>query len=90
MVLLYSERIRHLASVTTGHFPGHHSVVQAKSRHIEVDYHFVHELISTKQLQLQYIPTLQQMTYIFTKSLSFVLFLQHSHGLHLDSVEGGY
>ena len=40
-----------------------------RSKHIELDYHFVRELVSSKQLWLQYVPTTQQVADVFTKSL---------------------
>src|SRR3954471_4231139 len=45
-----------------------------RSKHIELDYHFVRELVSSKQLRLQYVPTTQQVADVFTKSLGLPAF----------------
>ncbi|KAL5731873.1 hypothetical protein ACHQM5_004561 [Ranunculus cassubicifolius] len=45
-------------------------IYHARTKHIEVDYHYVHELVTSKLLQLRYIHTQDQLADIFTKSLS--------------------
>ncbi|KAL5728167.1 hypothetical protein ACHQM5_001280 [Ranunculus cassubicifolius] len=44
-------------------------VYHARTKHIEVDYHYVRELVTSKLLQLRYIHTQDQLADIFTKSL---------------------
>jgi hypothetical protein len=42
-------------------------VFHAKTKHIEVDFHFVREKVVNRDTQLQYLPTLEQVADIFTK-----------------------
>lgn len=49
-------------------------IFHARTKHIEVDYHYVRELIQRKLLRLQYIHTTDQLADIFTKGLSTVRF----------------
>ena len=44
-------------------------VFHARTKHIEVDYHFVRERVLRKDLQIKYISTYDQLADIFTKSL---------------------
>jgi hypothetical protein len=44
-------------------------IFHARTKHIELDYHFVREKISTKQLSVQFICSADQLGDLFTKSL---------------------
>uniref|UniRef100_A0A5B6Z4V3 Reverse transcriptase Ty1/copia-type domain-containing protein n=1 Tax=Davidia involucrata TaxID=16924 RepID=A0A5B6Z4V3_DAVIN len=44
-------------------------VFHARTKHIEVDYHFIREKVLNKELQIHHISTLDQVADIFTKSL---------------------
>ena len=44
-------------------------VFHAKTKHIEVDYHYVRKRVAAKLLTICYFPTSDQVTYIFTKTL---------------------
>ena len=46
-------------------------VFHARTKHIELDVHFVHNLISKNKLEVKHIPTEAQPTDILTKALSF-------------------
>jgi histone deacetylase 1/2 len=46
------------------------SVFHARTKHIEVDYHFVRERVANKLLQIEYISTGDQVADGFTKALS--------------------
>jgi histone deacetylase 1/2 len=45
-------------------------VFHARTKHIEVDYHFVRERVANKLLQIEYIPTGDQVADAFTKALT--------------------
>uniref|UniRef100_A0A2N9G1B4 Uncharacterized protein n=1 Tax=Fagus sylvatica TaxID=28930 RepID=A0A2N9G1B4_FAGSY len=58
-------------------------VSHKRSKHIDLDYHFVRELVASEELKIRYVPTHLQIADMFTKSLGrpafiFVLF-QASH-----------
>ena len=50
-------------------------VFHARTKHLEVDYHFVHEKVLRKDLQVKYIATGDQLVDIFTRSLSTSQFI---------------
>ena len=59
----------------------------AKTKSIEVRYHFVHERVLSGEVKLQYVPTDQQVADIFTKPLGLDKLRQFSSALglrHLD------
>jgi hypothetical protein len=47
-------------------------VFHARTKHIELDFHFVREWISTKQLNIQFICSSDQIGDVFTKSLALI------------------
>ena len=49
-------------------------VFHARTKHIEVDYHFVREKDLRRDLQIKYIATGDQLANVFTKSLSISRF----------------
>ena len=49
-------------------------VFHARTKHVEVDYHFVREGVLCRDLQVKYITTGDQLVDIFTKSLSIARF----------------
>lgn len=49
-------------------------VFHARSKHIEVDYHFVREKVMARQLIVRHIPTSEQLADLFTKPLSVARF----------------
>ena len=42
----------------------------ARTKHIELDYHFVHEKVTTGALTTQYVPSQSQIADLFTKAIS--------------------
>jgi len=50
-------------------------VYQARTKHIEVDYHFIHEKVLNKDMVVHYMPTHDQIADVFTKGLTSPRFL---------------
>ena len=45
-------------------------VFHSRMKHVEIDFHFVRELIAWKSIQVKYLSTVDQVADIFTKGLS--------------------
>lgn len=50
-------------------------VFHARTKHVEVDYHFIREKVLSKQIVVQHVGTMDQLANIFTKSLTVARFL---------------
>uniref|UniRef100_A0A2N9HHB5 GAG-pre-integrase domain-containing protein n=1 Tax=Fagus sylvatica TaxID=28930 RepID=A0A2N9HHB5_FAGSY len=66
-------------------------VFHARTKHIEVDFHFVRERVLRKDLLVQFVSTLDQLADIFTKSLPTRRFveLQRNLMVSVPAIEGG-
>jgi hypothetical protein len=68
-------------------------VFHARTKHVEIDYHFVRERVIRGDLKVQYIPTEDQLADLLTKALPSprFLFLSHKllHSSRLHEFEGG-
>jgi histone deacetylase 1/2 len=65
-------------------------VFHARTKHIEVDYHFVREHVARKLLQIKFIPSKDQLADIFTKPLPLPQFEGFRRNLNLlNSLEHG-
>jgi hypothetical protein len=58
-------------------------VFHARTKHIEMDYHFVRERAARKQLEIHFISTNDQVADGFTKALSLQKFTSFQHNLNL-------
>jgi hypothetical protein len=58
-------------------------VFHARTKHIEVDYHFVRKRVARKQLKIRFISTNDQVADGFTKALSLHKFTSFQHNLNL-------
>ena len=63
-------------------------VFHARTKHIEVDYHFVRECVAQKLLQIKFITCKNQLADIFTKPLSQPQFEGYRRNLNLLSISG--
>jgi hypothetical protein len=59
----------------------------ARTKHIEVDFHFVQERVNQKQLQIRFISSTDQVADIFTKPLHLPLNEHCKRNLKLLPVE---
>jgi hypothetical protein len=67
-------------------------VFHARTKHIEVDFHFVRERVAQKLLQIRFISSKDQLADIFTKPLPLPLFTFCRRNLNLRcpvEIEGG-
>ena len=53
----------------------------ARTRHIDVRFHFVRELVSSGTIVVEYVPTSEQRADILTKSLTGFIFREHRNFL---------
>lgn len=47
-------------------------VFHARTKHIELDVHFIWDKVQTKEIEVRYVPLVDQPTDIFTKSLAHI------------------
>ena len=68
-------------------------VFHARTKHVEVDYHFVQERVVRGDLKVQFIPTVDQLANLLIKALPALRFIQLSnkllHFFSLHTLEGG-
>jgi hypothetical protein len=50
-------------------------VFHDRSKHIEMRYHYGRDMVQKNILSIQYVPMVEQTTYIFTKPLSLTKFV---------------
>ncbi|KAK2988972.1 hypothetical protein RJ640_020437 [Escallonia rubra] len=68
-------------------------VFHARTKHIEIDFHFVREKVASGDIVVRYVSTSDQLADIFTKGLSRLKFhqlkgiLNNRHGLHSKTFE---
>lgn len=62
-------------------------VFHARTKHIEVDYHFVRERVARKLLDIEYISTKDQLAYGFTKPLTVRQQEVFKHNLNLGRLD---
>uniref|UniRef100_A0ACD5XWM9 Uncharacterized protein n=1 Tax=Avena sativa TaxID=4498 RepID=A0ACD5XWM9_AVESA len=58
-------------------------IFHARTKHIEIDFHFVRERVANKQLEIRFIPSSDQVADGFTKALPARQFEEFKHNLNL-------
>jgi hypothetical protein len=58
-------------------------IFHARMKHIEIDFHFVRERVASKQLEIRFIPSKDQVADGFTKALSTQQFEEFKYNLNL-------
>ena len=59
------------------------SVYHARTKHIEIDYHFVRERVASKELEIWFVPSRDQIADGFTKALATKQFEEFKRNLNL-------
>ena len=49
----------------------------ARTKHIDVRFHFIRELTRSKTISVEYVPTKEQRAHILTKALTGAIFNEH-------------
>ncbi|XP_071728750.1 uncharacterized mitochondrial protein AtMg00810-like [Rutidosis leptorrhynchoides] len=83
LYVLPPERPTILCDNKSAIFLTRYPVSNKRSKHIDIDYHFVRELISSGKLYTKFVPTTLQLADIFTKSLPRLLFESFRSKLHV-------
>lgn len=60
-------------------------VQHARSKHIEIDVHFIRDMVMTDFIEVQYVPSSQQLANSFTKALTYPSFSSFRSKLGLCS-----
>jgi histone deacetylase 1/2 len=68
---------------TTYLFANH--IFHARTKHVEVDYHFVRDRVANKEIQIRFIPSHDQLADVFTKPLPTAPFTAFWFKLQVDS-----
>ena len=62
-------------------------VFHARTKHIEIDFHFVRERVAQKQLDIRFVHSRDQIADGFTKALPVRSFENFKHNLNLQSCD---
>ena len=61
-------------------------VFHARTKHVKVDYHFIHDRVAKKEIQVRFISSKDQLADVFTKPLPQVSFLFFQSKLRVESL----
>jgi histone deacetylase 1/2 len=59
-------------------------IFHARTKHVEVDYHFVRDRVAKKEIQIRFIPSQDQLADVFTKPLSTASFTAFKFKLRVN------
>jgi len=60
-------------------------VLHARTKHVEIDFHFVRDRVPDKSLVVHFVPTSDQIAYVLTKPLVSAKFLHFCYKLNVRS-----
>ena len=59
-------------------------IFHARTKHVEVDYHFVRDRVAKKEIQIHFVPSRDQLADVFTKPLPVASFTAFRFKLRVD------
>jgi len=59
-------------------------IFHARTKHVEVDYHFVHDRVAKKEIQICFVPSWDLLADVFTKLLPVASFIAFQFKLRVD------
>jgi hypothetical protein len=59
-------------------------IFHARTKHVEVNYHFVHDRVAKKEIQIHFVPSREQLADVFTKPLPIASFTAFRFKLRVD------
>ena len=59
-------------------------IFHARTKHVEVDYHFVYDRVAKKEIQIYFVPSQDQLADIFTQQLPVASFTVFRFKLQVD------
>ena len=59
-------------------------IFHARTKHVEVDYHFLRDQVAKKEIQIHFIPSQDQLADVFTKPLSVASFTAFRYKFRVD------
>jgi histone deacetylase 1/2 len=60
-------------------------IFHARTKHVEVDYHFVRDRVTKKEIHIRFIPSKDQLADVLTKPLASSAFTSLRSKLHVDN-----
>ena len=60
-------------------------IFHAHTKHVEADYHFIHDRVAKKEIQIRFIPSRDQLVDVLTKPLASSVFASLRSKLHVDN-----
>ena len=65
-------------------FIASNAVQESRTKHIDIHYHYIHELVAAKEVELQFVPGEMNPVDMFTKNLQKIKFTQFRNQLGLE------
>jgi histone deacetylase 1/2 len=60
-------------------------IFHAHTKHVEADYHFIHDRVAKKEIHIRFIPSRDQLVDVLTKPLASSVFVSLRSKLHVDN-----
>ena len=84
---VYQEKVNLLCDNMSSIYLANNPVFHARSKHIEVQYHYVREKVIAKEIDIQHVSTKFQVADIFTKFLDSVKLKRFNSEMNLQELQ---